>query len=194
MTRADRAHLFPPVAATEYRPADMPAAQVPEHPVFRAVSAVSLPEMIDSVVRMEEEYRHGRMLYEERLSHLLADLLLAFVRAAVREETPRTAVTVRSITAYIREHYMEPLDNARIAAVFRYHPNYINRLMVEHTGLSLHAYLNRYRMDRAMSLLSSTTLTVSEVAARVGFSELSHFSKTFRRFTGYAPAAFRCKL
>ena len=146
------------------------------------------------MVSIEEEFRLCRPYYEARLVHLTADLLLLTARAALQREAPRPATLVDRITAYIHEHYAEDCDNARIAAAFSYHPNYLNRLMVAHTGHTLHHYLTRYRVHQAMILLSTTELSVSEIAARVGLSDLAHFSKTFRHLTGHAPIAFRYKL
>jgi transcriptional regulator GlxA family with amidase domain len=63
--------------------------------------------------------------------------------------------------------------------------------MVAYTGLSLHRYLTRYRIDRAVDLLSTTTMSVSEVGAAVGFPDPSHFSKAFEKVIGHPPSAFR---
>jgi AraC-like DNA-binding protein len=47
------------------------------------------------------------------------------------------------------------------------------------------------RRSLAMEFLSNTSLSVEEVASRVGFSEASNFRKAFRKWTGHAPAHFR---
>jgi AraC-like DNA-binding protein len=53
------------------------------------------------------------------------------------------------------------------------------------------AYLTRWRMHLAMSLLRSDTLSVSEVARRVGYESAAAFSKAFKRRFGLAPGASR---
>ena len=63
--------------------------------------------------------------------------------------------------------------------------------MVAYTGLSLHKYLTRTRIDRAIDLLSTTAMSVGEVGAQVGFHDPSHFSKAFEKVTGHSPSAFR---
>ena len=91
----------------------------------------------------------------------------------------------------MRQHYREPCTNKELGEIFSYHPNYLNRLMVAYTGLSLHKYLTRTRIDRAIDLLSTTTMSVGEVGTEVGFPDPSHFSKAFEKTTGYSPSAFR---
>ena len=140
--------------------------------------------------RIEREYRHAALFHEIRTSHMLADLIVLSVRSALRRDMPKAAQLVSLVTSYIREHYNDPCDNAALSAVFSYHPNYINRLMVEHTGMSLHQYVNRTRIGHAQVLLESGQYSVSEVGIMVGFSDLSHFSKTFRKFVGLSPAQY----
>lgn len=140
--------------------------------------------------RIEREYRHAALYHEMRTSHLLADLLALSVRGALRRGMPKSASLVSSLTGYIRAHYSENCDNSTLSTVFSYHPNYLNRLMVEHTGMSLHQYVNRTRIGHALTLLESGAYSVTEVGIMVGFSDLSHFSKTFRKIVGFSPTRY----
>ncbi len=143
--------------------------------------------------RIEREYRHASLYYDVRCGHLLADLLALTLRSAVRNDMPKAVRLVSEVTGYIREHYAEECDNESICRHFSYHPNYINRLMVEHTGMSLHQYVNRTRVGKALALLESGAYPVSEIALLVGFSDPAHFSKTFRKCIGCSPSAYRPK-
>ena len=58
-------------------------------------------------------------------------------------------------------------------------------------GASPHAYLARLRVRRAQILLAETDLSVTEVAARVGYNNSSHFAKSFRQATALTPREFR---
>jgi AraC-like DNA-binding protein len=53
------------------------------------------------------------------------------------------------------------------------------------------AYLRRYRIRQACELLKNTNLSITQVAAAVGFSESAHFSRTFQREVGMTPRAYR---
>lgn len=55
-------------------------------------------------------------------------------------------------------------------------------------------HLTAVRMDRAADLLSSTPLTVRDVAHRVGYRQPAQFAKAFRRHHGVAPSAYRAGL
>lgn len=140
---------------------------------------------------IEHEYRHKKLYAEKCTSLLLSSLLILVLRRAASHATPRFSKLAQDVAAYLRAHHREPCTNKELGEIFSYHPNYLNRLMVAYTGLSLHKYLTRTRIDRAIDLLSTTTMTVGEVGRAVGFPDPSHFSKAFEQVTGHPPSAFR---
>jgi AraC-like DNA-binding protein len=60
-----------------------------------------------------------------------------------------------------------------------------------HTGRTLHDYLTERRIARARELLQHSELNVGEIATRLGFKTIHHFSRVFKQETGQSPRAFR---
>lgn len=89
---------------------------------------------------------------------------------------------------YIHKHYAEPLDLESVAQAVRFHKSYINRAMREHTGLSVHQYILRYRLEKAMQLLSSAPVTVGSAAEQCGFHDPKYFATVFKRCYGVSPS------
>ena len=58
-------------------------------------------------------------------------------------------------------------------------------------GTSVSAYIRLQRLRRAMRLLQSTPLTVTQIASQTGFASSSFFSTAFRRHAGLSPARYR---
>ena len=52
------------------------------------------------------------------------------------------------------------------------------------------AYLRRVRIERSKSILQTRDSTIAEVAARLGFSDQSHFTRIFGRLVGVSPGSF----
>ena len=46
-------------------------------------------------------------------------------------------------------------------------------------------------MEKAIELLLSSTLSIAQIAAQLGFYDQYHFSKTFKAYTGFAPTVYR---
>lgn len=89
--------------------------------------------------------------------------------------------------------FADPLDVAGIAAVACVAPSTFIRSFKATFGETPHQYLRHRRIERAMYLLGTTELSVTDVCMRVGFSSLGSFSSTFRRLVGETPAAFRAR-
>ena len=97
---------------------------------------------------------------------------------------------LRRIRAYIDAHIGEHIsleDLAREAGVSRFHFARQFRLS---TGESPMGYLRRVRIERSKSILQSRETTIAEVAATLGFSDQSHFTRTFGRLVGVSPGSF----
>ena len=137
------------------------------------------------------EYQNKLKLYEHRLSgRMLALLIDAMQRGECNAKAHRSE-RIERVLEVIRDHYSEPLDNKTVGKLTGYHENHVNRLMVRFTGSSLHQYLQSYRIERAIELIEGTDLPINIIAASVGFSDLTHFSKYFKKKTGYTPSNYR---
>lgn len=61
----------------------------------------------------------------------------------------------------------------------------------ELTGLNLQNYINKMRMEKAMELMKTTSIPLSEVAEKCGFATPRYFSTSFKNFTGKTPSQFK---
>ena len=95
------------------------------------------------------------------------------------------------IAGYIEENIRLTLGAKELGGRFGYSPDHVGRMMKDFTGTPLHEYVLSRKIDRARLLLRETDLTVADVAQYLGFSDSSHFSRVFRRFTGTKPSDLR---
>ncbi|SDN97835.1 AraC-type DNA-binding protein [Klenkia soli] len=89
--------------------------------------------------------------------------------------------------------YAEPLDVAAVARVAHVSPAHFARTFRQVFGESPHRYLQRRRVERAMVLLRSTELSVTDVCLAVGFTSLGTFSRTFSAVVGESPSRHRAR-
>lgn len=59
------------------------------------------------------------------------------------------------------------------------------------TNMGANDYINKFRMEKAISLISATDLTITEIAEKVGFSTSRYFSTAFKQYTGETPTSYK---
>lgn len=141
------------------------------------------------LVKAEYAYARKLLYYEMETGALLQQ---AFV-LAMRQENTQLCNTgsAADILSYIHLHYNQPLTNSALSKLFHFHPNYINSLIKNQTGMSLHQYILHIRITNAIHLLETTSLSISAIAQKTGFDDSSYFTRCFKKTTGSLPRSFR---
>lgn len=100
---------------------------------------------------------------------------------------------VLKVLSYIEEHYREDIDLNSMAAHVDISPDYLSRQFKKAIGMSPVLFLRGCRFARAMEImrLSGGKENFEEVAHKVGYRYLSHFSREFKAFTGLSPTEFK---
>ena len=98
---------------------------------------------------------------------------------------------ITRVCDWMRSHTARELDIPALAARAGFAPNAFIRRFREVTGRTPHQYLLNLRYIQAARLLESTDLGIDEIIAEIGVRDRFHFSRTFKRFYGTPPAAFR---
>ncbi len=95
------------------------------------------------------------------------------------------------ILLYLHAHYREKITIGSLARRFNTNRTTLTEHFRETTGVPVMTYLTRLRIRLATSMLHDTQLPVYEVAERVGYTDLTHFGRTFRKYTGITPSEYR---
>jgi AraC-like DNA-binding protein len=80
-----------------------------------------------------------------------------------------------------------------LAEALNYTPNYLSDMLRSLTGLNAQQHIHQMLIERSKDLLSTTNLTINEVAYRLGFEYPQSFSRLFKTKTTMSPAQFRSK-
>jgi two-component system response regulator YesN len=99
---------------------------------------------------------------------------------------------VRRAKRLVEEHFSDPdLSLGSIAEQVCMSPSHFSAVFSQETGSTFTETLSRARIDRAKTLLRTTSQRSSEIAAAVGFRDPHYFSYAFKRREGMTPQEFR---
>ena len=104
---------------------------------------------------------------------------------------PEAAVRIEQCVAYMSQHLNRPLQVATLAARVSISPSHFFALFKRRIGLAPMDYFTRLRMERACNLLETTSLSVKEVAAELGYEDPFYFSRVFKSVNQLAPSDYR---
>lgn len=95
---------------------------------------------------------------------------------------------VELITHYINENYMHEISLEMFAKDMYLSQVYISKIFKEETGHSPIHYLIKRRLAKAKEILENEHLPVKLVSNQVGYGDVYHFSKLFKKYYGYPPS------
>lgn len=101
---------------------------------------------------------------------------------------------VRAALSYMQDHSAEHISLSDVADNVYVSQWHLSKLINRHTGQSFFDLLGGMRIDHAKALLRDPSMRVHEVADAVGFSDVGHFSKSFKRIVGKTPGEYRAGL
>ena len=129
-----------------------------------------------------------------RASALLYEMLIDLhgEETGTRGRRVSSSEAMGHILAYLNDHYTDDITLEQLcAAAGGLSEQYLCRLFKQTTGMRPMEYMLRRRIGAARVCLEMTALSISEVAVRVGFHNTSYFYRTFRKYVGMSPLAYR---
>lgn len=107
------------------------------------------------------------------------------------ENSEANSFIVKNALEYIRENSREKLRLTDVADQVYVSQWHLSKLLNKHTGKTFSDILNGARMDKSKELLMDPALRICDVAELVGFQDLAHFSRVFKKMEGMSAGEYR---
>lgn len=101
---------------------------------------------------------------------------------------------VRSALDYMQEHCTQHITLSDVADHVFVSQWHLSKLINRHMGQSFFDLLGGMRIERAKLLLKDPSMRIHEVAEQAGFSDVAHFSRSFKNLIGKTPGEYRSEL
>jgi len=131
--------------------------------------------------------------YLEIATHSFIAALYYMIRFQRLEKSasPKKSKVVDQIKEKINENYKSEISLDHLAQFVGHSKNYICKTFKDHTGMTINLYLNKVRIDKAAELLVNTNMDIAEISHDIGYNNIYHFIKTFKKIVGTSPGNFR---
>lgn len=135
-------------------------------------------DTLDTAINKAHEYMHNQVVYT--------------VKTKENEKSgQRTADIYNSFMNLIAQHYRQAHDVSFYANHLCVTTRYLSRVTNNAVGISPKELIDNYLMHEAKMLMLSTTLSISEIADRLGFPNDARFSNYFKNLQGSSPGQWR---
>ena len=158
-----------------------------------------LRKMWSNILSAAEYYIRGEELFELRCVAHTAGLLSQLISQVPNEVISESEYLVKKkitqrmsrLYSYIDENYQYPIRLADVAKTEDITPTHLSHFFSENFGISFQQYLSNLRFEHAVRLMDDHSLSISDVAAASGFSDLKYMTQMFLHYFGCRPKEFR---
>ncbi len=148
---------------------------------------------IDANDKIRETFPQGYPLFLKGQLFILFYFLIekCSITAAQEQKNKREYKHLKLILKYIENNYMYKITIADIAQKVQFSQSHFMKYFKKNMGTSFVDYLNDYRLTMAARLLRSSEASVLAISQEVGFENLSHFNRMFKKKYNMTPSAYR---
>ncbi|MDO7908734.1 helix-turn-helix domain-containing protein [Paenibacillus sp. JX-17] len=163
---------------------------------YQSKLSLSIPslEYVSSLISdMIKEYHDRMQGYQTMLVSRFMELVVYLSRQYDKQENgvDSSMMHLANAVSYIEDHYLKPLSLEEIAEQSNISVRHLNRIFRSFYQISPISYQHRLRLERACTLLTTTSLTITEISHECGYNDSNYFTRQFTRNFGLSPKAYR---
>jgi AraC-like DNA-binding protein len=150
--------------------------------------AMPLYDGLYSWAKYLQHIKHTQQPFESQL----LDVFNAFLQ--MEQDAKKVPEWAKELKEIIQDQIDTNLNLSLkgISETLQVHPAYLSREFSKYfDDLSFGDYIRKLRIDKAVQLLETTTHSLTEIAYLTGFSDQSHFTRIFKKYTGKNPSAYK---
>ena len=128
-----------------------------------------------------------------KVTEILTELYRKYPFKKTKIKKSKNIEMVKSAMSYIKKNFAKNPSVEDIANHTGYSKYYFCRCFKEITGYTVNSYINSVKIENAKEMLMSRRLGVSQASEICGFSDISYFTKIFKKYTGILPSKVKAE-
>ncbi|CAG7647842.1 response regulator [Paenibacillus allorhizosphaerae] len=170
------------------------------------MNVIQLRELLDECIRMlmkrlarksvsiAVEQTDSRYMTREETFDAFDRQLKQILSQLTMQRSGNFKDPMKEAKAYIDEHLSQDVTLEEVADMVGLTPTYFSALFKKMTNETFVQYRIKKRIELAQQLMAIPHMKMSDIAAEVGYDDYPHFTKMFKKTTGYSPSEFRGRL
>ena len=125
------------------------------------------------------------------MKNFILGIIKEIFQAIEESDSKQNNFLVNKGLRYIKEGVYEDVSLVTIAERLQIHPNYLSKIFKQVTDESFTEHVIRFKMNEAKKLLKTTNAKVYEISDKLGYKDVAHFTKLFKKHFGISPTEYR---
>ncbi|HOD92660.1 MAG TPA: response regulator [Clostridia bacterium] len=125
------------------------------------------------------------------MKSFILGIIKEITQAIEESDSKQNNFLVNKGLRYIKEGVYEDVSLVTIAERLQIHPNYLSKIFKQVTDESFTEHVIRFKMNEAKKLLKTTNAKVYEISDKLGYKDVAHFTKLFKKHFGISPTEYR---
>ena len=119
--------------------------------------------------------------------------ILAKVISYLKRCKQSESSAVKEAKEYILKNYSEKISLELVSKTVGFSKAYFSKIFTEEVGDNFIIYLTKVRIENAKKLLKETDMKIYQICEKVGYPNIEHFSRTFKKIVGVSPFQYKNK-
>jgi len=164
--------------------------------LFSTLLGLLLTDIVNTGASVDNVYGEGARPYSEL--YMISDVeqrikklywyYEIWLNIANENKVSQSKSIAEKARIYIQSHYMEGnLSISDISEELLINQTYLRKMFKEEMGMTLLEFISKYRMHMAKQLILTTDYSLTQIAEKVGYNDVSYFSKCFKRYYQVSP-------
>ncbi len=136
-------------------------------------------------LRMYKEFSLGDDFTDPSIQILLFNLL---IETAPNRKKP---VWTKALYELLNDRWNEQIGLRELANAVNVHPVTISKYFTRYFACTLGEFMRRLRVNKSLSMIKNSRLSLTEIAFQCGFADQSHFTRNFKELTGFLPKDYK---
>jgi len=139
------------------------------------------------IQRIEDTYQ------PEDVDDLLKESMLTLINQVKQAREQHYSEPIAKCLNFIYKRVYQPITLKDLIKQVNLHPSYLSNLFKKEVGITIRDYVHKAKIEEAISLISFSDYTITEISNLLNFTDQSHFTRIFKRVAGTTPKQYQLR-